>query len=102
MQRACSLATQDISNTLWAFATLRHFPGAELMNGAARQAILTMQRFKPQEIANTLWSFATLGHDPDTQLLDAMAIQMVARIQQFRPQVLSPRLPPPCHQHQAQ
>ena len=57
------------------------------MDAAARQAVMTMQHFKPQEIANTLWSFATLGHDPKEQLLDAMGIQMIARIQQFRPQV---------------
>ena len=78
---------QDISNTLWAFAALRHHPGAELMDRAARQAVVTMQRFKPQELANTLWSFASLGHDPSNQLLDTMAVQMVARIQGFRPQV---------------
>ncbi len=78
---------QDISNTLWAFAALRHHPGQELMSRAATQAILTIQRFKPQELANTLWSFAMLEHDPSTQLLDAMAIQIIAKIQGFRPQV---------------
>lgn len=78
---------QDISNTLWAFAALRHHPGAELMEQAASQAIMTIQRFKPQELANTLWSFAMLDHDPSTPMLDTMAIQMVAIIQGFRPQV---------------
>lgn len=73
---------------MWAYATLRHYPGQELMNGAARQAALLMQRFKPQEIANTLWSYATLGHDPGNALLDAIAVQMTERIQHFRPQVL--------------
>ena len=77
---------QDISNTLWAFAALKHHPGQDLMSRAATQAILTIQRFKPQELANTLWSFATLEHDPSTQLLDAMAIQIIAKIQGFRPQ----------------
>lgn len=78
---------QDISNTLWAYATLRHYPGAELLEGAARQAVLTIHRFKPQEVANTLWSYATLGHDPNNLLLDAMAAQMAQRILHFRPQV---------------
>lgn len=81
---------QDISNTLWAYATLRHYPGADLMNGAAQQAVFTIHRFKPQEVANTLWSYATLGHDPNNLLLDAMAGQMAQNIQHFRPQV------PPC------
>ena len=78
---------QDISNTLWAYATLRHYPGAELLDGAARQAVFTIQRFKPQEVANTLWAYATLGHDPKNLLLDAMAAQMAQRILHFRPQV---------------
>ena len=78
---------QDISNTMWAYATLRHYPSQALMNGSARQAALLMQRFKPQEIANTLWSYAMLGHDPGSALLDAVAMQMTERIQHFRPQV---------------
>ena len=85
---------QDISNTLWAFAALRHHPGADLMDRAASQAIMTIQRFKPQELANTLWSFAMLEHDPSTPLLDTMAIQVVAKIQGFRPQVLLQNHPP--------
>lgn len=80
---------QDISNTLWAYATLRHYPGSELLDGAAKQAVSTIQRFKPQEVANTLWSYATLGHDPQNLLLDAMAGQMAERIQHFRPQAIS-------------
>lgn len=82
--------TQDISNTLWALATLRHHPGKELMAAAARQAVLTAQQFKPQEVANTLWSFAILGHHPSPQMLDAMAMQLVTRIQLTRPQVRNP------------
>ena len=78
---------QDISNTLWAYATLRHYPGAELLDSAARQAVFTIHRFKPQEVANTLWSYATLGHDPKILLLDAMAAHMAQRILHFRPQV---------------
>lgn len=88
---------QDISNTLWAYATLRHYPGAELLDGAAKQAVITIQRFKPQEVANTLWSYATLGHDPNNLLLDAMAGQMAHTILHFRPQVqLSCSLPSLC------
>ena len=81
------LSSQDLSNTLWAFATLRHYPGAELLDGCARQAALSKACFKPQEVANLLWSFATLGHDPGEGLLVAMALQMVAQMQHFRPQV---------------
>ena len=78
---------QDISNATWAFATLRHHPGATLMDAAAATAAATMQHFKPQEIANTLWAFATLGHDPGAVLLDTAACQMMDNISHFRPQV---------------
>lgn len=81
------MPVQDLSNATWAFASLRHYPGTELMNGTARQAEMLMQRFKPQEVANLLWSYATLSADPGRTLLDAIASQMTERIQHFRPQV---------------
>jgi hypothetical protein len=40
----------DISNALWAFASLRYHPGAALLDGAAKQAVYSMNRFKPQEV----------------------------------------------------
>ena len=46
---------QDISNALWAFATMRHNCGDMLLNGCAAVSARIMARFKPQEIANTLW-----------------------------------------------
>ena len=78
---------QDISNTLWAFATLRHNPGRELLDAASGPALQMFNKFKPQEIANLLWSFASLDYVPSNALLDAMAVQMIARIRSFRPQV---------------
>lgn len=85
------MGAQDISNTLWAYATLQWHPGQELMQGAARQATLLMPRFKPQEVANTLWSYATLSCHPGTVLLDTVAAHMTERIQHFRPQVHTPK-----------
>ena len=49
---------QDISNALWAFATMRHNCGDMLLNGCAAVSARIMARFKPQEIANTLWCAA--------------------------------------------
>ena len=49
---------QDISNALWAYATMRHHCGDMLLNGCAAVSARIMARFKPQEIANTLWCAA--------------------------------------------
>jgi len=49
---------QDISNALWAFATMRHHCGNALLGGCATVSARIMARFKPQEIANTLWRAA--------------------------------------------
>ena len=90
---------QDISNTFWAFATLRYNPGKELLDAASPLVFAMADRFKPQEIANLLWSYAALGHTPDAHVLDSMAAQVVAGIRLFRPQVLppSPPFPPLCY-----
>ena len=54
---------QDISNALWAFATMRHHCGNALLSGCAAVSARIMARFKPQEIANTLWCASLgLGH----------------------------------------
>ncbi len=59
---------QDISNALWAFATMRHHCGNALLSGCAAVSARIMARFKPQEIANTLWC-ASLGLGPRACLL---------------------------------
>jgi hypothetical protein len=69
---------QDISNSLWAYATLRRHPGDPLLDAAAARAVAVAARFKPQEVANTLWSYAALGHDPGPALLDALAAHAAA------------------------
>jgi hypothetical protein len=39
---------QDLSNSIWAYASLRWNPGEELLNGAALHAVHCMPSFKPQ------------------------------------------------------
>ena len=55
-------SAQSVSNTLWAFATLRHVDEV-LMKELAERALQLdiILSFKPQELANTAWAFAKLG-----------------------------------------
>ena len=39
---------QEIANTLWAFATLGHDPGAVLLDAAAAQMVDNIAHFRPQ------------------------------------------------------
>jgi hypothetical protein len=48
--------SQDISNTLWAFATMRTRPGEQMMGQLERRAEAISGEFNSQEVANTLWS----------------------------------------------
>ncbi len=46
--------SQDIANTLWAFATMGTKPGDNMMGQLERRAEGISGEFKPQEVANTL------------------------------------------------
>eukprot|EP00927_Polykrikos_kofoidii_P021182 TRINITY_DN20133_c0_g1_i1.p1 TRINITY_DN20133_c0_g1~~TRINITY_DN20133_c0_g1_i1.p1 ORF type:complete len:1061 (+),score=170.97 TRINITY_DN20133_c0_g1_i1:170-3352(+) len=84
VSRACEMKSQEISNTLWAFAKVnaggKRFPhGAlfEALSAAALRGSFIWQ-FKVQELSNTVWAFATIGmHDP--RLFAVVAEVAVAR-----------------------
>lgn len=46
---------QELANTAWAWATLRFFPGAALMDTLLAQAEAQLERFKSQELGNLCW-----------------------------------------------
>ena len=64
MQRLQHFNSQNISNTLWAFASLNHHPGPMLLKVLQRELVHKLRQFTPQGIENVLWAFATLGHHP--------------------------------------
>ena len=47
--------TQDVANTLWAFAKLNIVSKEVIIKGLERQATARMGDFNAQEIADTLW-----------------------------------------------
>lgn len=51
---------QDTTNSVWCFARLFHYPGAELLQAISLYCLRHWHRFKPQELANMIWSLALL------------------------------------------
>ena len=64
MQRLPQFNSQNMSNTLWAFASLNHHPGPTLLKVLQRELVHKLPHFTAQGIENVLWAFATLGHHP--------------------------------------
>ena len=67
MQRLPQFNSQNMSNTLWAFASLNHHPGSMLLKVLQRELVHKLPHFTSQGIENVLWAFATLGHHPGLQ-----------------------------------
>jgi len=61
---ACSFKSQDVANTLWAYATMGREPGAGLMRELEGRAEALAGTFTAQNVANTLWAYATWGGSP--------------------------------------
>ena len=56
--------SQDIANTLWAFATMGRKPGDRMMGQLEVRTEAISGEFNSQNIANTLWEFVTMGRKP--------------------------------------
>jgi hypothetical protein len=61
--------TQDIANTLWAFAKMGWTPGAQTLRTLERRAERISGEFNSQEVANTLWAYAAMGRKPGDRLM---------------------------------
>ena len=64
-----SLPSQEVGNTLWAFAVLEHHPGAPLLDAAAAHILRRLEHFGPADTSNSLWAYARLFHYPGPELL---------------------------------
>jgi hypothetical protein len=60
---------QEVSNTLWAYATMGRKPGERLMGLLERRAEVISEDFNSQNVANTLWAYATMGRKPGERLV---------------------------------
>ncbi|KAJ1487970.1 hypothetical protein T484DRAFT_1940176 [Baffinella frigidus] len=83
---AAGFNSHDISNVLWALATMGIKPGPGLLEAMQRRATATENDFKPQGVANVLWALATMGITADARLLEAMQGRATATAGDFKPQ----------------
>ena len=61
--------SQNVANTLWAYATIGTKPEQRMMGQLERRAETISGEFNSQAIANTLWAYATMGTKPGERMM---------------------------------
>jgi len=74
---------QDVTNTLWAYATMRREPPSGLMMKLEGRAEALAGTFIAQDVANTLWAYATMGRKPPAGLMRELEVQAEALVGTF-------------------
>ena len=77
---------QEVSNSLWAYATLGERPGDATFAALGTRAEDVARSMNSQEVANALWSYATLGEAPARATLDALEAAAVRTARSMKPQ----------------
>eukprot|EP00802_Teleaulax_amphioxeia_P016477 Tamp_16597.p1 GENE.Tamp_16597~~Tamp_16597.p1 ORF type:complete len:359 (+),score=84.46 Tamp_16597:27-1079(+) len=78
---AGSFQAQNMSNTLWAYATMGRVPGAGLLRRLEERAEAVMETFNPQNVANSLWAasvFAMLAPEESLRLMLLVVDRLVS------------------------
>lgn len=76
--------SQALTNTLWAFATLRWYP-AKLLPCITQAMGRLVRKMTAQELANSLWSYARFAYHPGRVMWSFLAV-MSLRIDEFEAQ----------------
>ena len=76
--------SQVLTNTLWAFATLRWYP-ARLLPCITHAMGKLVRRMTAQELANSLWSYARFAYHPGRVMWSFLAV-MSLRMDEFEAQ----------------
>ena len=84
MDRLELFTSQALTNTLWAFATLRWYP-ARLLPCITQAMGKLVRRMTAQELANSLWSYARFAYHPGRVMWSFLAV-MSLRIDEFEAQ----------------
>jgi len=66
---AGTFRAQDVSNMLWAYATMGRKPGAVLMRELEGRAEALVGTFNAQDVANIMWAYATMGREPEAGIM---------------------------------
>jgi len=80
---------QELANTVWAWATMRHQPSDKVLIALERRVLACVDDFDPQNLANTVWAWATMRHQPSADALAALERRMLACVDDFNPQELT-------------
>jgi len=88
-QRISTAKPQNLSNTLWALATLGWHRDDSTLTKLVAAMVQRSSTAKPQELSNTLWALATLGWHCDDSILTKLVTAMVQRSSTAKPQALS-------------
>ena len=80
---------QELANTLWAWATMRHQPSGDAFAALERRMLACVDDFIPQDLSNTVWAWATMRHQPSADALAALERRMLACVDDFKPQALA-------------
>lgn len=66
---------QNLTNILWAFATMGVMPPNTLIDRAVERFMQLLPFYNPQGVANTVWAFAMLGLSPGEEAHCALRMQ---------------------------
>ena len=83
-ERLQQFTSQALTNTLWAFATLRWYP-ARLLPCITQAMGRLVRSMTAQELANSLWSYARFAYHPGRVMWSFLAV-MCLKIDEFEAQ----------------
>jgi hypothetical protein len=81
--------SQNVANTLWAFARMGRKPGERMMGQLEQRAEAISGEFNSQEIASTLWAFATMGRKPRERTMELLEGRVEAISGEFNSQEIA-------------
>ena len=76
-----AVVSQDITNTLWAYATLKELLPSPILGAAAQRLQTFLPDLGAPAICQIAFAYAHYRHSPSNDLLDSMSLQF----QQLRP-----------------
>ncbi|KAJ1454239.1 hypothetical protein M885DRAFT_566448 [Pelagophyceae sp. CCMP2097] len=86
-KKIATFDSQNLANTVWAYATAR-IEAPALFEMIAAEAAKKIATFNPQNLANTLWAYATVGSAAPA-LFEAIAVEAPKKIATFNSQDLA-------------
>ena len=80
---------QEVADLVWAWATMGHRPGADVMSALEKRAADTAEDFKPQGVVNLVWAWATMRHTPRPAAMSALEERAASTAGEFDPQAVA-------------